>query len=395
MAADSLMPSEASLELGFLPTKEPVSDLRPLLPNTFWAKLEDLIRRAPEECSLASGDFENSEATASMKWRNEVEELGNYDCSELKDKDVKRRALVLLTLTVQFYVHSEHSGEETKFVVPKSISRILLELSDEMGMQPVLSYSTLVLWNWSFQDPSKGYTIDNFAPTSTFLPRSNPGVTSELDFNKTSLIAELLGASALSIIVSSSPSTPSSLQRLSQIIIKMTDAMYQNSQTISSGVFYHQYRPWIMGGTYAFQVGDSTVVKELGGPTAGQSTLLHSIDVFLGVEHSSGFMDSMSHYMPASNRRFLTEIKSIRETVLLSDDAELKAAYNEAVAALKRFRDFHFRMVARLVIVEARTGKLAQPNGDEEGLALKGSGGSDLSKFLKQARDATTATMVE
>lgn len=190
--------------------------------------------------------------------------------------------------------------------------------------------------------------------------------------------------------------------------------------------------------------------RKFSGPSAGQSTLIHALDVFLTVDHvpkallgetgpsaEETFMTRMAAYMPHPHRSFLTHLAGaphpIRKLVLDNKEKRpaLVKAYDEALKALKELREKHMRIATLYIIQQARrqpTEELIalgapRPNasseeaikedkrlettslseiiaeredevrrvGDEE---VRGTGGTALIKFLKMCRDNTVATMV-
>jgi indoleamine 2,3-dioxygenase len=123
------------------------------------------------------------------------------------------------------------------------------------------------------------------------------------------------------------------------------------------------------------------------------------------------FLNRMLQYMPLPHRTFLLHLSShptpLRELVIARQDTHpaLAAAYDEALAALRRFRDKHMRVVSRFIVVQARrqpservqkllppidAAAAAQVSED----ALRGTGGTPLIRFLKRCRDNTSRAMV-
>ena len=132
-------------------------------------------------------------------------------------------------------------------------------------------------------------------------------------------------------------------------------------------------------------------VMKWSGPSAGQSTLIHALDVFLNVEHApvvdqprapvtttttpttpspptskptaeTTFMTRMLSYMPAPHRAFLTHLSlhphPVRSLVLKHRQSrpELVLAYDHALEALKRLREKHMRVASLYIIQQARRG---------------------------------------
>jgi len=124
------------------------------------------------------------------------------------------------------------------------------------------------------------------------------------------------------------------------------------------------------------------------------------------------FLNRMLQYMPLPHRTFLLHLSShptpLRELVIARKDTHpaLAAAYDEALAALRRFRDKHMRVVSRFIVMQARrqpSEKVARllPEVDPAQAAqvsedaLRGTGGTPLIRFLKRCRDNTSRAMVQ
>jgi len=160
-------------------------------------------------------------------------------------------------------------------------------------------------------------------------------------------------------------------------------------------------RRWVFEG-----VGDAAYPElqhptELSGPSAGQSALIHAIDIYLGVDHyspapsassssssaglstSTGsapshptFLARMQSYMPRHHRAFLRHLAAnprplralvehetgVSAGIDGAGDDGLKAGrnsdvlegYNAAVRALRTFRDAHLRIVVMYIVGPSR-----------------------------------------
>lgn len=217
------------------------------------------------------------------------------------------------------------------------------------------------------------------------------------------------------------------------------------------------------------RVAGSSVGRKFSGPSAGQSSLVHAFDVFLTVDHAprsdedaqtvSGegvqpdavpitlnntpinaaaptngsaaagsaadqprvveatYLQRMLQYMPLAHRTFLMHLAShptpLRPLVLARKDTHpaLAEAYDGALAALRRFRDKHMRVVSRYIVQQARRppsqrvlqllGRAADepavtapPKTGVDDDGLRGTGGTPLVRFLKRCRDNTSLAMV-
>lgn len=187
--------------------------------------------------------------------------------------------------------------------------------------------------------------------------------------------------------------------------------------------------------------------RQYGGGSNAQSSLLQFFDIALGVEHRPtgskatdtseseaepgvsprprhSFIHEMRQYMPGPHRRFLQAVESIanlREYVEFNRrDRSLTVAYDACLAMLRALRDKHIQVVSRYIIVKSREARSASrsrgrsgpdsnpgpapprgrgiasisykshgEDGAQKKKKMRGTGGTALIPFLKQARDET------
>lgn len=400
-----------------------------------------------------------------------------------------RRAHLVLTFLLHFYVHTAPSSSPLKGVaaanvqtspmgIPSSISVPLLYTSRLLGLPPILTYSDTVLWNSasSSTNPNAAFSLPANPPNRVLESFTN--TPSEDHFYLTSALCELSGAKALTIMRQSLDELflgdktairrlTHYLAQLSKQIDELGDIILDMMNGCDPAVFYHAIRPWFKGGDadgpgsygWAF-LGlaneDSIVGKEaentmepaktywdetsqkwvegrrFSGPSAGQSSIIHAIDVFLTVDHNpvedksetvkaagakteKTFLHRMLSYMPFPHRSFLEHLSShptpLRPFVQYHAEAypALAASYDQALSSLKILREKHMRIASMYIIQQARRppteevkrligiaeGQMEAEEEDVEPLGeLRGTGGTPLFKFLKMCRDNTTRAMI-
>lgn len=210
------------------------------------------------------------------------------------------------------------------------------------------------------------------------------------------------------------------LKYLHQSIVDISRLLERMDERCRPQTFYHKIRPFLAGSMNMEAAGLSNGVfygegdrrgswRRYRGGSNGQSSLLQFFDAVLGVTHGrcGGFHAEMREYMPGAHARFLRDIEAIaniREYVEKNqENAELLAAYNEAVASLSGFRDTHIQLVTRYIILPSRMSnsqpepghmnlassskKLVSENNSTNGLV--GTGGTKLIPFLRTSRDET------
>ncbi|KAJ7679224.1 Indoleamine 2,3-dioxygenase [Mycena polygramma] len=416
---------------GFMPPQAPPSRL----PED-WEAWEVVLDSAIAE-GLQLGDkpgITPAEMSQSESWRQRVRELPVIPIAGLIRSETNlRRAHLVLAWTMHFYIHS--LPPDVPVVVPSPITIPLFQICTQLQLPPVLTYADTVLYNWTLKTPSNRPTpaLDNLQSRTLFT-----GTHDEEVFYLTSARIELRGVEALELMRATMDEAfvgdALALRRITSFLTRLAvviDDLRALIMTVRDGcdpsTFYNVIRPWFRGADsdpakrrWEFEGLDTDAYPtELSGPSAGQSSLIHALDMFLGVDefsHAPGltgasaqtkkspFLARMQSYMPRHHRNFLNHLAANPRPlrgIVMGEDAgpELLEAYNGAVGALKRFRDYHITIVTSYIIQPARrAAMLARGEGETSTDAdepLKGTGGTELAKFLKAVRDRTAAAVIE
>jgi indoleamine 2,3-dioxygenase len=332
-----------------------------------------------------------------------------------------------------------------------------------------------------------------------FILETFTSTESERHFYLTSLLIDLRGVGALRLMSHSLDEAfladRLALERIADYLGALENVIVDLKRTLEDvraecdpKTFYWCIRPFFNGGKWKYEgVGydGEAEEREYGGPSAGQSSVIHALDVFLGIDHTpspaqsssssssrpstpSGpsvssspsssltlwptsaqhdgghlpiddardatFMQRMQFYMPHHHRRFLSHLAqhrpSVRELALGTASAaapsspttpaleeargHLRRAYDGCVTALKQLRDAHMRIAYLYIVSQSR----ADPplgclfvdrneptpipaavdvgkDGNNKSSPLKGTGGTDLVKFLKGTRERTVKALIE
>lgn len=105
--------------------------------------------------------------------------------------------------------------------------------------------------------------------------------------------------------------------------------------------------------------------------------------------------------MPRLHRDFLKAVAqrpSLRVFVQKSDNEALTCAYNDCLKELRQWRSSHIAVVSKYIVRPARSANVSaadqsRPDDDDDD-SLKGTAGSALIPFLKQARAETDAVRI-
>ncbi|KAK4704851.1 indoleamine 2,3-dioxygenase, partial [Phenoliferia sp. Uapishka_3] len=409
---------DVSVQTGFLPPEEPVQRLGSNIGGG-WEKLEEYLRSAQEAVRTLDG---GGVGRIGDEWRASVRELKQPSLDVLPTLPLLRRAHVLLSFLGHFYIHSTFPSLSS---LPPAIAVPWVAVSDKLGVPPILSYADTVLWNWKYVNKSLGLRADNVEITTTFTSSS-----SERAFFLLSLLCELHAPALLRLMSATLDESffadQLALPRISAYLLQIASITDELTGIVTSATkgpfgphgdieiipecFYWEIRPWFNGGKWFYEgviTEEADVVAggkqmEWGGPSAGQSSLIHAIDLFLSIDHSprvanstsshttsapmpppmrplsvekrpdvpasdSTFMIRASQYMPGHHRSFLQHLSSLHlssssnthpipsvRTLALTHRPQLGESYDVAVRAMKVFRDLHMRLVSVFIITQAK-----------------------------------------
>lgn len=337
--------------------------------------------------------------------------------------------------------------------VPPSISAPFLSTCRHLELPPVATYAGLVLWNWRPLDPSEPIdSLENIFTLNTATGSLDESwfylVSVAIEARAAPTIPLMLSAIEAArhgdshIVTECLRSFAERLDELGTLLQRM----YENCDP---HVFYHRIRPYLAGSKNMSDAGlpngvvfdDGTAAPQhyvqFSGGSNAQSSVIQFFDIALGIEHrptgekapqdpsssssssaastppapSHNFIQDMRTYMPGPHARFLEAVhgvSNIRAYVSArQSDRALCTAFDACLAMLRAFRDKHIQMVSRYIIVPSRAApqptkalNLASANrrqaatigsvGMEKAKKdLRGTGGTALIPFLKQARDET------
>uniref|UniRef100_A0A8D0FCN5 Indoleamine 2,3-dioxygenase 2 n=1 Tax=Strix occidentalis caurina TaxID=311401 RepID=A0A8D0FCN5_STROC len=348
----------------------------------------------------------------SHRLRSHVHQMPQLSARHLRGREELHLAHLVLSFITMGYLWQE--GEEgTVKVLPQNLAVPFWEVSQALGLPPILSHADFVLANWRRKNPNGPLEIENL---DTII--SLPGAESLRGFILVTLLVEKAAVPGIKAIVQAirailqldHETLHEALQELAEAIGDMTKALPPGTgrslPDLSVSPRSWKDNPAMPGGLVYEGVSDEPLAYS--GGSAAQSTVLHAFDELLGIRHSeesTAFLHRMRHYMPPPHRAFVEEIHrapSLRQHVLSSGDARLCAAFNRCVSALADFRSYHITIVTKYIAVaaaKAKAGRAEPGDGPAAGkppsaLEAKGTGGSHIFSFLKSVRDTTREGLI-
>ncbi|KAL7792591.1 Indoleamine 2,3-dioxygenase [Trichoderma ceciliae] len=415
---------------GFLPSTLPLTRL----PDPYYHKWEAIMA--------------NLQALIlSRRLRGVIDRLPVLSTVGLEHDAEWRRAYSLLCFMAHGYIWG---GDIPADRLPPQISIPLLDVSRHLEVLPVATYAAVCLWNYKplFMDEEID-SLENLATLFTFT-----GSIDESWFYLVSVAIEARGAPIMSLMLTAiaaarhhdSAAVARCLRTFAERLTDLTGILQRMHESCDPVIFYNRIRPFLAGSKnmaeaglpfgviYDDGTGDDTYRQYSGGSNA-QSSLIQFFDIALGIQHlptgekseassesdrrgrsaKHNFIQEMRRYMPGPHAQFLehvSRVANIREYVEEhTDDAQLCLAYDACLAMLSAFRDKHIAIVTRYVITPSRQERarsrsrspeasrrplnLAIASRGSDGKSQKGTGGTALIPFLKQARDETGEPAVE
>ncbi|NWH62321.1 I23O2 dioxygenase, partial [Geococcyx californianus] len=308
---------------------------------------------------------------ASHQLRSRVHQMPQLSTRYLRGHEELHLAHLVLSFITTGYVWQE--GEEgTVKVLPRNLAVPFWEVSQALGLPPILSHADFVLANWRRKSPkgcSAGPPCRNL---DTII--SLPGGESLRGFILVTLLVEKAAVPGIkatteavrAILQLDEEALHKALQELAEAIGAMSKALKRMHDYVDPAVFYAVIRIFLSGWKDNPAMPDGLIYEGVSeepmafsGGSAAQSTVLHAFDELLGIchnEESTAFLHRMRDYMPRPHRAFVEEIRrapSLRQHVLSSRDARLRAAFNRCITALTDFRSYHITIVTKYITVAA------------------------------------------
>ncbi|EMD34662.1 hypothetical protein CERSUDRAFT_158219 [Gelatoporia subvermispora B] len=355
------------------------------LPDAF-GTWEQLLADA-RSCLTLNNDCSEEAAAKRPKgelWRNGVRDMPILSVEDLTENTQLQRAHMVLAWILHFFIHSmPQSQEDSQVHVPQSLAIPLVEVSKVLRIAPVATFADTILWNYELIDPILPLTPQNIKYDNLFS-----GTETERQFYMVSALVELKGTEMLKIFEDfynlRDYTAPSAVEKIAVDLVQLKKIVGALAEifrliltTLDPSIFYWKVRPWWVGAKntlkkmqWIFDGVPNSAVLDVGGGSAGQSSAMHALDIFLDIDHKldaerSGrslqadlsLVERIRQYMPGKHREYLEHMTSIRPTVrdVAQSIPTLVEPYNEAVLALKALRDLHIRTVTLYVASQSRS----------------------------------------
>ncbi|OMJ21232.1 Indoleamine 2,3-dioxygenase [Smittium culicis] len=347
----SLSAYDVNLVNGFLPLEEPISRL----PDLYYKPWEDL---AAELVHLQLAGI----------FRQRVLKLPQLSTHRLTNLREYQRACVILSFLCHSYVWGHNQPAEE--ILPPCLAIPWCEVSRYVGISPIVTNATVVLWNWRLFEKNASLDLQNLATQLTFTGSIDESwfylVSTAIEAKSGEMlrsIGRMINASIhdnKQVAIDSLNNLTSSINDVTKILAKMYEkndpylfywktrqylAGWENMKDagLENGIIYKDAKVYDPNGDCNTPVNS---FKKFSGGSAAQSSSIQIIDIALGVKHypdNQGLSDDfnqnvlndkenaasevsqrsnhtfqqapgnpyllkMREYMPYSHRQFLTDL---------------------------------------------------------------------------------------
>uniref|UniRef100_A0A672J9Z1 Indoleamine 2,3-dioxygenase 1 n=2 Tax=Salarias fasciatus TaxID=181472 RepID=A0A672J9Z1_SALFA len=336
-----------------------------------------------------------------------------------KHRELRLAHLALGTMTMGYVWQEGETGKVE--VLPRTLAVPYWEVSQRLGLPPILTHADAVLANWKKKDPDGPIDEENVEMLLCL-----PGGESARGFLMVTLLVEQAAIPALRNIPTvingvrrrDPEAVAEALEVITRSIQDMTAALKLMHEYVEPSVFYGIMRIFLSGWkdnpnmpNGLIYEGVQTQPMQYSGGSAAQSSLLHCFDELLGVKHeenSSSFLIRMRDYMPPAHKKLIQDISlqpSLRSFVQQQASEALTQSFHLCVTKLLALRSYHINVVSRFITVPAaRARQLRNQSQDSEdggvisraptALEERGTGGSGIMTFLKTVRDHTKEALL-
>ncbi|WP_262694015.1 indoleamine 2,3-dioxygenase [Kordiimonas aquimaris] len=315
----------------------------------------------------------------------------------------QRAAMVHYSFMVQAYVWGEDVAPKS---LPKCLAVPIWQLAEAIDQKPLLTYSGYVLDNWGRVDESGPIDLSNIQMLQPFVSGQDEAWFVLIHVAIEARAGEMLAAIPRMIdAVSNDDQTAllTMLKNMSGVWDDVNAIFNRMPERCDPYIYFHRVRPWIHGWKDNPALGNGLIYEGVEeteghpqvfrGQTGSQSSIVPSMDAFLGIDHANdplrSYLDELHAYRPPAHRRFIEDIRAnsnLRAYVKSSDSKGLQDLYNEIVTKLAQFRTRHLEYAASYINKQA--------NGGEGNAADVGTGGTPFMKYLKKHRDEAREHLV-
>jgi indoleamine 2,3-dioxygenase len=301
---------------------------------------------------------------------------------------------------LSFIAHGYIWGDvEPHKILPAVIAKPWVQIANELGRPPILSYASYCLDNWYKIDSEQEISLENVALINNFL-----GGVDEDWFVTIHVVIEDRASNAVCAAGKIKDLDEEATEgEIKQELINISKSMREVNKIFARMpekcdpyVYYHRVRPFIFGSKDNPDLKSGLVydgefknkAQFFRGETGAQSSIIPTLDAALMLKHSNDslrhYLNEMREYMPPKHNQYIKDIESKSILLnLINDSKALQSSYDECLEEIRIFRSMHLEYAGTYIHQQSQ---LKNPFG-RGGSTITGTGGTPFMKYLKKHRD--------
>lgn len=324
--------------------------------------------------------------------RTDVKKIPLLNWQKLQNLNQFKRAYSILSMIANSYVWCQGPLQPVK-ILPYNIAIPFWNISNKLGISPILTHAAVDLFNWKLKDKSKGMELDNLKSTYTMT-----GMQDEEWFYLIMVAIEAEGGKMLKSVINIQNHMETNdkseilkeLKNINSSLLTSWKIILRTREKCTPENFYNKLRIYLSGWNEGSETlkglvyeGVDSEPKQYSGGSAAQSSLFQVLDALFKIDHTDDYFKKIRNYMPETHRDFVEFVNqniNIRDYISVKKDKDLESLYNDCVNSLVKFRMAHRGIVGSYVI-KMKQGK--------DHFGNKGTGGTELQTFLQTSIDET------
>ena len=276
-----------SPKYGFLSADAPLTRF----PKAYYEPWDSIANELP--ALIKSGSLQKA-----------VANLPLLEIEKLETEFEYRRAYVVLAFIIHAHVWAPSFSSRPTEDVPPQLAEPFLQICEYLGMEPVVSYAGLVMWNWQLLNGG-GMDLENMEVLTSFT-----GTRGEAAFYHVPVLTEYEGGALVHLLLDAIAACSArrdgwvrivvdALEAASECFVRMGGQMGKLYSLLEPEFFYHEHRPFMAGGKgmeekglqrgmVFHRVNGEVLEKKLVGGSAVQSSLFPFLDYVFGIRHVDG-----------------------------------------------------------------------------------------------------------
>lgn len=298
----------------------------------------------------------------------------------------------------KYIVYKKNSNK--KIILPYIVAKPWYESSSILGINCVLTHSSVDLWNWNFKDKNKNFSLDNIKSKYLMSDYINEKKTENWFYMIMTAIEGECGKMIYNMfkIYNVIENDELNLDIIYENLLKINEKMNKQIKILlriyeecDPEIFYYNLREYLYGSD---KLEDGLILENISsiplkyrGGSASQSALIHSQDIFFNIKHNDKYLLEMRDYMSKKHRDLLNDLDKKKNLLDFINDKKkyiennnldklkidlIKEEYNDCIKKLLKFRKIHFNIVKKYVVkFDQKKDKI-------------GTGGTNLELFLNK-----------